>query len=83
MYEIIFSKNAVKDIRQLSPKLKNKIKDILRKKIAIDPYSGKKLVGDLKGLYSVRLTFQDKIIYGINDQRQVVIVYRTRSHYGD
>ena len=83
IYEIIFSKQAVKDIKTLSPKLKIKLKEILRNRIAIDPHSGKKLVGDLKGLYSVRLSYQDRIVYAVNEKQQIVILHRARTHYGD
>ena len=47
MHEIRFSRQAEKDIRKLTPKLKSKLKDILRNWIAVDPYSGKALAGDL------------------------------------
>ena len=41
-YEIRFSKEALKDIKKLTPRLKSKLKDILKKRIVIEPYSGKK-----------------------------------------
>jgi len=59
-YEIEFTKQAQKDIAKLTPKLKNKLKDILRHKISIVPLMGKPLVGDLTGYFSVRLSFQDR-----------------------
>ena len=83
MYEIRFSQQAEKDIRRLTPKLKQKLMDILRNRIAIDPYSGKALVGDLKGYYSVRLSYQDRIVYSIEDNELVVYVLRAKTHYGD
>ena len=82
-YEIRFSRQAEKDIRKLTPKLKNKLMDILRERIAVDPHSGKALVGDLKGYYSVRLSYQDRIVYSIKNDQLIVYVVRAKTHYGD
>lgn len=82
-YQMEFSKQAQKDIAKLSPKLKNKLKDILRNKISITPESGKPLIGDLKGYYSVRLSFQDRIVYRIENDRCVVLIVRAKTHYGE
>ena len=82
-YTLIFTKQAAKDIQKLSPKLRDKAKDILRNKVSVNPYSGKALVGDLKGFYSVRLSHKDRIVYSIHDDVLEVMVVRGRSHYGD
>lgn len=80
---IRFTKQAAKDVRKLSPKLQTKLKGILRSRLAVDPYSGKALVGDLQGYYSVRLSYQDRIIYSIHDDDLIVLLIRARTHYGD
>lgn len=82
-YQIEFTKQAQKDIAKLTPKLKNKLKDIVRNKISISPECGKPLVGDLKGYYSVRLSFQDRIVYRIENGRCIVLIIRAKTHYGD
>ena len=82
-YEIRFSRQAEKDIRKLTPKLRNKLKAILRNRIAVDPYAGKPLVGDLKGCYSVRLSYQDRIVYSIEEEQVTVYVLRAKTHYGE
>lgn len=82
-YEVRFTKEAAKDIKKLSPRLKQKLKSILLSKIAFDPYSGKKLVGDLQGFYSVGLTHQDRIVYSIDQDQRIAFVHRARTHYGD
>lgn len=82
-YQIVLTKQAQKDIAKLSPKLQNKLKDILRNKIALFPQTGKPLIGDLKGYYSVRLSFQDRIVYRIEDGRCIVVVVRAKTHYGE
>jgi len=80
-YHIAFTRQAQKDIAKLTPKLKTKLKDILRNKIAIVPQAGKPLLGDLTGYYSVRLSFQDRIVYRIEQERCVVLIVRAKSHY--
>ena len=82
-YEIEFTKQAQKDIAKLTPKLKNKLKDILRHKISIVPLMGKPLVGDLTGYYSVRLSFQDRIVYRIENDHCVILIVRAKSHSGE
>ncbi|MFW6367224.1 MAG: type II toxin-antitoxin system YoeB family toxin [bacterium] len=67
----------------MTPKLQNKLKDILRNRLAVDPRSGKALVGSLKGYYSVRLSFKDRIVYCIHDQELIVLIIRAKTHYGD
>jgi mRNA-degrading endonuclease RelE of RelBE toxin-antitoxin system len=62
-YQIRFTKQAQKDVQKLTPKLRDKLKDILRHRIAVDPYAGKPLVGELRGYYSVRLSYKDRIVY--------------------
>jgi Txe/YoeB family toxin of toxin-antitoxin system len=82
-YRVRFTRQAEKDIAKLSPKLRVKLKDILRHRLAVDPYSGKPLVGPLKGYYSLRLSYQDRIVYSVRDHELLVIVVRARTHYGD
>ena len=82
-YKLEFTEQAQKDISKLSPKLKRKLKSILRNKISVAPESGKALVGDLKGYFSVRSSFQDRIVYRIENDRCVVVVIRATTHYGD
>ncbi len=55
----------------------------LSQRLAVDPYSGKALVGNLKGYYSVRLGFKDRVVYSIHDDELVVLVLRVRTHYGE
>jgi addiction module RelE/StbE family toxin len=82
-YQIRFTKRADKDIKKLSPKLKAKLQEILRKRIAVNPFSGKALLGDLKGYYSVRLSYKDRIIYSIHEEELIVMVVRAKTHYGE
>lgn len=82
-YRVRLTRQAAKDVRSLSPKLREKLKDILRQGLAVDPYSGKPLVGDLRGYYSVRLSYRDRVVYSIHDDELIVLVIRARTHYGE
>ena len=82
-YEVRFTREAVKDVGKLSAKLRLKLKQILVEAVAKNPYAGKRLVGDLKGFYSVRLTLKDRIVYTIDENARTVFVHRARTHYGE
>ncbi len=82
-YRIEITNRAVKDIETLTPKLKRKLRDILVNRIAANPFDGKKLVGDLAGYRSVRLTHKDRIVYKIVDATRTVYILRARTHYDD
>jgi len=81
-FTIEFTKTALKDVRALSPKLTQKLEEILLKQISEDPYSGKKLLGDLAGFFSVRLSYKDRIVYSIDTQKKIIYIHRARTHYG-
>lgn len=80
-YRLEITRKALKDIEHLSPKLKKKLREILINRIAVDPYSGKRLVGDLSGYWSVRLNLRDRIVYKVDEDQRVVYILRARSHY--
>jgi Txe/YoeB family toxin of toxin-antitoxin system len=82
-YEVRFTKEARKDIEKLTPKLKQKLKRIIGETISIAPYTGKRLVGDLAGFFSIRLSYQDRIVYAIDDERNIVYIHRAKTHYGE
>jgi len=82
-YEVRFTKEAKKDVDKLPPKLKKKLKQIIQNTITVSPYSGKKLVGDLAGFYSIRLSYQDRILYTINDEQKLIYIHRAKTHYGE
>jgi len=67
-YEPFFIKEALKDVKKSDPKLKEKLKEIIVNRVANDPTSGKKLVGDLTGFFSVRLSYKDRIICSVNEK---------------
>ena len=83
-YEIRITNTAQKDINTLTPKLKNKLKNILLEVIIKDPKKvWEKLIGDLQESYSYRLTFKDRIIYSIDEKNKIIYIERARTHYGN
>ena len=82
-YEIKFTKEALKDARKLPPHLTSKLKEILQNQIVLEPYAGKKLVGQLRGFYSVRLSYQDRIVYSIDENTRTIFIHRAKTHYGE
>ena len=82
-YEIRVTHRAEKDVGKLTPKLKRKLYDILTEVIAQEPFRGKKLVGDLAGSYSYRLTYKDRIVYSIDTKARIIYVERAATHYGE
>ncbi len=82
-YEIRITHRAEKDIQKLTPKLKNKLYDILTEIIAVNPHEGKKLIGDLEGSYSYRLNLRDRIVYSLDTRKRIVYLERAKTHYGD
>ena len=82
-YQIRVTHRAEKEIKKLTPQLKRKLYDILTEVIAHDPFQGKKLIGDLAGSYSYRLTYKDRIVYSIDTKNKFVYVERAATHYGE
>lgn len=64
-FQIRFAKKAQKDIAELTDRQKQKLKLLLDEVISVNPYVGKSLKGQLKGLYSYRLNRKDRIVYEI------------------
>ena len=83
LYQIQFSRKAQKDIRELTEPQKRKLKQIFKEVVRVNPFTGKALKGKLKGLYSLRLNRQDRILYEIYEQDKTVLIIRARTHYGE
>ena len=82
-YAIRFTKEAAKDVDRLPPRLKAKLKVVLREQVAPNPRCGKRLVGDLAGFFSLRLSYKDRRVYSVDDDSRTVFVHRARTHHGD
>jgi len=86
-YTILYSKLALKDAKKLSrANLDTKAKeliDILRKDPFQSPPPYEKLVGNLKGAYSRRITIQHRVVYEVREEDKVVRILKMWSHYGE
>ena len=82
-YQILITKKAEKDFRKLIPALRKKALEILAETIAENPFQGKKLLGELAGHYSIKLTYKDRILYRIDVPNKTVYIKRTATHYGE
>ena len=85
MWEVLLTSNAEKDKKLIKRAgLENKARSLL-KLLSENPYqnppSYEKLIGDLKGFYSRRINIQHRLIYQIDDEKKIVVVYTMWSHY--
>ena len=85
MWELYFTKQAQKDAKKLaSARLKEKAQkllEILKENPYQNPPPYEKLVGDLAGAYSRRISIQHRVVYQVIEQAQIVKVLRLWSHY--
>ncbi|MBL8446501.1 MAG: Txe/YoeB family addiction module toxin [Zoogloeaceae bacterium] len=84
-WQLVFAKHAIKDAEKLAAAgLKPKAQARLAI-LAADPFQNpppyEKLVGDLAGAYSRRITIQHRLVYEVFIQERVVRVLRMWSHY--
>lgn len=85
MYEIILSKRAAKDRKLLKQAgLEAQARELLAV-IKEDPYRdpppAEMLRGNLKGLFSRRISYQHRLVYEVLKEEQIVHVLRMWTHY--
>jgi Txe/YoeB family toxin of toxin-antitoxin system len=84
-WQLIYTKQANKDARKLAASgLKAKAVELLRI-IEKDPFQNpppyEKLVGDLMGAYSRRITIQHRLVYQVLEAEHLIKVLRLWTHY--
>jgi toxin YoeB len=84
-WQVVFSKHAVKDAKKLAAAgLKPKAQTLLDL-LAADPFRNpppyEKLLGDLAGAYSRRITIQHRLVYELFPKERIVRVLRMWTHY--
>ena len=84
-WEIVYSRQAMKDAKKLAAGgLKPKAQELLAA-IASDPFQNpppfEKLVGDLAGAYSRRINIQHRMVYEVFTQEKTVRILRMWTHY--
>ena len=84
-WNLVYTKQAQKDAKKLaSSGLKNKAKsllDIIQKDPYQNPPPYEKLVGDLSGACSRRISIQHRLVYQIYEEEHTVKVVRLWTHY--
>ncbi|MCK4869581.1 MAG: Txe/YoeB family addiction module toxin [Gammaproteobacteria bacterium] len=85
MFTVILAKQAVKDAKKLArANLKSKAEQLLlllQKDPLQNPPPLEKLVSNLAGFYSRRITIQHRLVYEVNHTKKTVHVLRMWSHY--
>ena len=84
-YQLVFTKQAVKDSKKLSsaglrPKAE-KLLEIISENPFQNPPPYEKLTGDLTGYYSRRINIQHRLVYQVLTKEKVVKVIRLWTHY--
>ncbi len=82
---VVFTTQARRDAKKLAKSgLKSKAQDLLDL-LAEDPYRTRpryeKLLGDLAGAYSRRISLRHRLVYEVLDDERVVKVIRMWTHY--
>ena len=84
-WRVVFTKQAQKDAKKLAAaglrSRAERLVDILRENPYQTPPPFEKLVGDLAGAYSRRISIQHRLVYEILDKEKVVKVIRMWTHY--
>lgn len=85
MWELVFTKQALKDAKKLSSAgLREKAEElleILQENPFQNPPPYEKLIGDLAGAYSRRINIQHRLVYQVIQEARTVKVLRMWSHY--
>ena len=84
-WQLVFTRQAQRDAKKLAaaglrPKAEELL-DILKENPFQNPPPYEKLVGDLAGAYSRRITVQHRLVYQVLEQDHVVKVIRMWTHY--
>lgn len=84
-WRVVYTKQAQKDAKKivaagLKPKVE-KLVEILSKNPLQTPPPLEKLIGDLSGAYSRRITIQHRLVYQVLEEIRTVKVIRMWTHY--
>ena len=84
-YRLVFTKQAQKDAKKLSAAgLRSKAEmlfEILERNPFQNPPLYEKLIGDMMGAYSRRLSIQHRLVYQVIEDVKIVKVIRLWTHY--
>ena len=85
MWEVEYTKQAIKDIKLIKQAgLTNAAKELI-KILKVNPFQNpppyEKLIGDLNGAYSRRINIKHRLVYSVAKKGRCVRVLRLWSHY--
>lgn len=84
-WQVVFTKQAQKDAKKLAAaglrRKAEELLEILKENPFQSPPLYEKLVGDLSGAYSRRITIQHRLVYQVYKDERVVKVLRMWTHY--
>ena len=85
MWEIVYSRQAIKDSKKIiESKLENRVKKLISI-LENDPFQAEppyeKLIGDLAGAYSRRINIQHRLVYQVFIKEKTVRILRMWTHY--
>lgn len=85
IYKIVYTKKAIKDIKNLKYAGIDKKAKMLVELIKQNPYqtppSYEKLQGELKGAYSRRINIQHHLVYEVFEKEKTIKIISLWSHY--
>lgn len=84
-WKLVFTRDAKKDAKKLSASGLRPKTEILLKLIEENPFKSpppfEKLVGDLSGAYSRRITIKHRLVYQVLREQKTVKIIRMWTHY--
>jgi mRNA-degrading endonuclease RelE of RelBE toxin-antitoxin system len=72
MYNVVLSRNASRTLEKATPVTRRRIIFALEK-LKSKPHSGKRLRGELEGLFSLRIG-DKRAVYGLDTKKSAVVV---------
>lgn len=76
-YQLLFDDKVIKDLKAIDKSWQKKIIKAIKDKLPNNPYSGKKLVGDLAPYYRLRVG-DYRVVYEVKERQVVITVIRIR-----
>lgn len=85
MWNIKYEKRVQKDLTKLKHANLSKNAARMIEILKSDPFSPKfeKLIGDMDGLFSRRISLKHRLIYRVSKKEQTIFVISMWSHYGE
>ena len=84
-WKLVYTKQAQKDAQKIkNAGLKDQtvqLLDIIKNDPFQSPPRFEKLVGDLKGIYSIRINIQHRFVYQVLEELKIVKTIRMWTHY--